>query len=398
MITRNISIIEAKQLFVEMLLNNTDKLTKVSNESINNGVAYGVAKIFQKGMKDVALVESHLFPSYAFESHLDEVAEDNGISGRFGTSKSSTYVRVVGSPGTMYQAGVQLFKGSGVTFDLIEDLIIGATGFDYVKVRSQTEGLKSNVDPLTIDTVSPVPAGHLYCRNEYRSTGGRDVEVDKDFQVRIKEGANIAATGTTLSKINQVFLKINPDIFKVYFQGINTLGQPILAVATTNGSSLNSGELAYLKSRSYEYLSLTELPLLEGSPSLEIKNIEFQYIDISFRAILSIGSDVDLVRKRIQIAMSKYLDWRYWNPSKKVEWDDLLQIAKNDPQVEYIPDTFFTPSADISVDPTKLPRIRGFILLDSDGGIASGDSVTINPVYYPSDPNLFFQTTILPSI
>lgn len=398
MITRVTSIEESKQQVVEMIINKSNKVTKVSNESTLNGISYGVAKVAQKAVKDIALVESHLFPDYAFGTHLDAVAQKLGIAPRFSSTPSSTYVRVVGNVGTTYTAGTHTFTGGGFTFNVDESVIIGQNGWAYVKVSCQTQGSKSNVDPLSITSVSPVPTGHLYCVNEYRADGGRDVENDNDFKLRIKEGANIAATGTTLSKINQVFQKINPNIFRVYYQGLNSSNQAILAVATVSGANLTTTQLATLKDRAKEYLGINEIPILNGVVQLEVKNIEFQPIDISFKVQLESGAVADSVRKRIQQAISKYLDWRYWTVGGKVEWDDLLQIVKDDPQVKYVPDQNFSPNIDIQTDPTKLPRMRGFIMMDMNGTIIESDTGALNPVYYPTSPNLFFQATVLSSI
>ena len=48
MITKVTSIQSLKQMFIEILLNKTDKLTDISNESVLNGIAFGVGKIGQK--------------------------------------------------------------------------------------------------------------------------------------------------------------------------------------------------------------------------------------------------------------------------------------------------------------------------------------------------------------
>lgn len=398
MITRVSSIEELKQLWVETLLNKTDKITKVSNESILNGTAYGIAKIGQKALKDIALAETHQFPDSAFGVHLDEVANKLGISPRFTASSSSCFIRVVGNPGTTYNAGVHVFSGAGVSFDTTQTVTIGVSGFAYVRVRSQTQGSNTNVDALTINTIQPIPTGHLYCVNEYKANGGRDLENDRDFRLRIKEGANIAATGTTLYKLIQVFQKINPNILRVFYQGVNQLNQPILAVATTNGADLTSLELQQLNSRVIEYVSLIDIPIMNAIAGIEIKNIEYQPIDTSFRVKLTSSAVVDDVRRRIQVVMSKYLDWRYWQTGSKVEWDNLLEMVKNDPDVEYVQDQTFVPSVDIVTDPTKLPRMRGFIMMDLDGNILTNITGTLNPVYYPIDPSLFFQTTVISSI
>jgi hypothetical protein len=104
MITKPLTTVELKQIFLENFLNKTTKVSKVSNNSVINGTAYGVAKIAQKALKDIALIESHLFIDSATGDNLDLIASRLGISPRFGVSGSSTYVRLVADPGTLYQA------------------------------------------------------------------------------------------------------------------------------------------------------------------------------------------------------------------------------------------------------------------------------------------------------
>jgi len=397
MITRVSTVGEIKRLFIEALLNKSDKLTKVADESINNGIAYGVAKVAQKALKDIALVESHIFPDFAYGSHLDQVADRYGISSRFTASKSSTHIRIFAAAGTSYSAATQKFRGGGQTFDLLEDVTVGALGYIYAPIRSQNTGTQTNVDGLTINTVSPVPTGHLSCINEYAAVGGRDNEDDRLFKVRIKEGANIAARGT-LAMLTQVFMKINTSVLKVYYHGVNNQMQPVLAVSNVTGANFTAVELDAFKQRSQEYLGLLELNLTSGIPNVEIKNIEYQLFDVSFRLEAEPGFSIDEIRKEIQIAFSKYADWRYWVPGRKIEWDDLLQIVKNNRKVRYVPDQHFVPNLDIVVDPTKLPRFRGLLIKDMNGNLLANASGTLNPVYYPNEPDENFNTTVLSSI
>lgn len=397
MITRIQPVPELKQIFIEILLNKTNKVTKISDQSILNGVAYGVAKIAQKAMKDIALTETHLFPEFAFGNHLDTVASRMGIADRFGQAQSSTYVRVVGSVGTQYVQGTHTFQGSGRTFDIMETTTIGAAGFAYVPIRSADYGSIANVDALTINVVNPTPAGHNYCINEFMAVGGRDNEVDDLFRKRIKESGNLAARGT-LAYLTQTFMKINNDVLRVYYQGTNSLNQSVLAVATQNGVGLTANELDSLKERVEEYLSLTDLSPIGGSPAIEIKNIEYQPIDISFRVELDPSAVADEVRKDLQISMSKYLDYRFWKMGAKIEWDDLLEIVKSHPSVQYVPDTHFTPNSDILAEANKLPRVRGFLMMDTNGNIMVNLTGTLSPLYYPANPDFSFQATILASI
>ena len=59
MITKvNNTISFLKNLWVETFLNKTDKVTDITDNSVLNGVAYGTAKVAQKALKDIAIVEA----------------------------------------------------------------------------------------------------------------------------------------------------------------------------------------------------------------------------------------------------------------------------------------------------------------------------------------------------
>lgn len=390
--------IERKLLFMETLLNSTDKVSKVSEESINSGIAGGVAKVAGKAEKDIVLAISGLFPDSAFDDQLDQVCKDFGISPRFTAIGSSTYVRISAVPGTQYLVNTNTFKSSsGIRFTLDQDTTIPAFGYTYAKVKSIETGSVSNVDPLTISQVSPQPNGHINVVNEYKADGGRDIESDEILRIRIKDGANILARGTT-AMLEQVFLKTNTNILRVENQGTNLAGKVVLAIVTQNGADLTQDELDELLENSAEFFCLTEYkPFGTNFYGVELKNIEYQNIDVSVRA--DITGDPDEIRKQIQVNMSKYVDPRFFDSSKhKVEWDNLLQICKNVPGMNYVPDQYFYPRADVSINVNKLPRMRGFLLLDLNGQIIQNFQGTLLPVYYPGQPDFSFSSTVLDSI
>lgn len=399
MITKITSIEELTQLYIQFFLNTTDKVTKVSEESVLAGTAKGTAKLAQKALKEIAIVESHLFPDSAFGDSLDSISEDRGIAARFGASQSSVYVRVVGVPGTSYFAGIHIVStNTGVSFDIEEDLILGEFGFGYIKCRSQNVGKNQNVEALSIMKISPTPSGHKYLVNEYRAVGGRDVEQDDVLKLRIKEGPNVLAEGT-VSKIEQVFMKINNNVLRVIYQGLNNESQIVLAIVTQNGINLTVNELDNLLDKGTQYFSLTDLrPYGNSSYGIYLKNIEWQPIDISFRIDFLASYNPDDIRKEIQIKISKYLDFRFWKSGDQVEWDNLLEIVKSVKGVKYAPDTFFIPGSDIKVDKNKLPRLRGFLMYNLEGDIISNLAGSLNPVYYPNSQEVNYQQTVLMSI
>lgn len=399
MFTKPLSTTELKQLFMECLLNTTSNVDKINNDSVLSGTSYGISKIAQKAWKEIALIEAHRFVDSAFGSHLDNIVEELGIAGRFEASISSTFLRLVGNPGTLYEQGTNICTGThGVNFEFTEDITIGPHGYIYARVRSTSTGLNSNVDALSINKITPVPSGHSYLINEVQATGGRNLEPDDLFRKRIKESINIAATDT-INKLEQVFMKINPDILRVFYQGVNDNGKNVLALVTQNGVDLTAQELNDLEDKSSLFLSISDLaPFGYNSIGIELINSSWEYVDVDMRVDLEIGFDVETVRKNIQVRMTKYLDFRFWDSAKRVEWDDLLNIAKTTSGVKAVSDTNFYPHTDLIIPNNKLPRLRSFIMRSLDGGIITDVSGYLQPVFYPAVADISYQRTILATI
>ena len=398
MITKIVPVSDLKQMFLEILLNKTDKVSDISDDSVLNGIAYGCAKVGQRLLVNQGIVEGHLFPDTAYGQYLDNIASIRGVSPRFGACGSTTYVRVIAEPGTSYIMGVQKFTStSGVTFELEESKTVDKNGFAYIKVKSTQVGTSTNVDPVSINKVSPKPNGHISVTNEYAATGGMDAESDALFRQRIKNSVNALSRGT-IAFIEQVFMKINPRVLRVFKGGITSNGKINLIICSTNGASFSQNEFDLMISRSEEYLSLYDILREVSGYALNLVNVDWQYVDVSFRVELDPSYDVDVVRKNIQIQMNKLFDYRFWNQGDRIEWDDLLQVAKNTEGVRYIPDNYFYPQADINVPSNKLPRIRGFIMYDLNGNIIESNNGLISDVYYPNSPDIDFQSSVVNTI
>lgn len=395
--------IERKLLFLETLLNvavddtGASKISKISDHSVLSGVATGVAKVSGKAEKDIVLAVAQLFPDRANGSQLDQVANNFGIGSRLSALGSSTYIRIVADAGTQYTAGTHSFTATnGTRFELENDVTIGSVGFAYAKIRSTTIGATTNVDPLSISKCTPQPTGHISCINEYMAIGGRDVESDAIYRARIKDGANFNSRGT-IAMLEQIFLKINPNILKVKNLGCHRDGKLTLAVITQNGAALSQSELDELLYRSRTLYNFNDYrPFGTNFNGLKLVNIQFQPVDISVRAQLDDSYDPDEIRKQMQIQTSKYLDFRYFDSyTSQVEWDRLLQICQSVPGVVYVPDQYFYPRTDLTIDSFMLPRVRSFLLLNLDGQVISNHNNTLSPVYYPAVVDDSYQSTII---
>ena len=369
MITKIVPVQELKQIFLEVLLNKTDKVNDVSAESVLNGIAFGCAKVGQKCLVNQSVVEGHLFPDTAYGSYLDELAAIRGIAPRFGAAPSTTYVRFIGEEGTFYNsAELILYASTGVTFTLEEDVVIGANGYAYGKVRATSNGANTNVDPLSINRMNVVPQGHLSVTNEYRASGGRDYEDDELFRQRIKDSVN-QLSRYTMSYMEQVFMKINDRVLRLHKGGVTADGKMNLIVVSVNGQDFTQEEFNEILSRSEEFLPLDELLRENTDFALNLQNVDWLPVDVEFRVDIDPAYDQAIVRRNIAIQMNKLFDYRFWKYGDKVEWENLLYAAKNVEGVRYVPDTHFYPSTDINVPRYRLPRIRGFILRDLNGDI-----------------------------
>lgn len=403
MITKIIPIDTLKQMFVEILLNKTDKISDISNESVLNGIAYGCSKLAQRLLVNQGVVEGHLFPDTAYGDYLDNIAASRGIAPRFTSFGSTTYVRVQAAIGTTYSRGTTFISSNGIQFVSTSNYTVGRDGYGYIKVNSVQGGAASNVDALTINTISNPPVGHIACTNEYAATGGRDNESDDDFRIRIKASANQLARNT-MAYLEQIFMKINSKVLRLHRGGVDENGRICLIVVSINGQDFTTAEFDEILSQSEEFLSLNELSrqTVSGFP-ISLMNPNWYPIDIDFRCDIDPAYDQASVRRNMQIAVSKLFDYRYWNTNGKVEWENILYAIRNTDGVRYVSDAFFLPKSDINMTNYRLPRVRGFIVRDMDGGVLSDNySITsqfdYTDYFFPNKPDVNFQQSVITTI
>jgi len=390
MITKIYTIEKLKSLIMELFYNKTTRVTSASDESVINATFFGAAKVGQKAMKDIALVESHLFPQYAYGTNLDNAAKLFGAPLRLGASGSSTYLLIRANVGTTYLATSVVFSGeNGIDFELTEDFIVGSSGYGYAKVRSTSVGSVTNVNANTLLKLNPIPAGHVGVTNEYAAIGGRDAESDSDYRLRIIEHPNILAQ-KTLTFLAIIFRTINEDVLRVLHYGIDSDAKLTLAVILQNGADLTVSELGDLLDSTKEYLALSDLAPSGETTGMKLVNPSWFSVGgeamsdkgVDFRAQVYDNYDVEEVRKSIQISLSNFIDFRYWDWSTTIQWSDLLALVKATPGVRFVPDAYFYPNVDITVPQGQLPRIKKFVMRDLNGNIIFSNTALLD-VFYP---------------
>lgn len=390
MITKvNNTISFLKNLWIETFLNKTDKVTDITDNSVLNAAAFGTAKVAQKALKDVAIVSAQIFPEEASGDYLDRAASLFGVTPRKGALGSSTYIRVYGNPYITYTAGINTFVSTnGVRFQIEKTFTIGESGYGYVKVRSESIGEFTNVDANSIVTVTPVPQGHKECTNEYYAVGGRDEEDDEMFRRRILNHQNIYAEGT-LEKLTQVLQNIDDRVLKIMFVGVMEDSFIHVQIATQNGQEFTTQELQVLLNGATPYFGIGDMIVSGRLMGIKFENASWYEVGgetgVDFRCEIEPGYDVATVRKNIQVGLTKYLDFRFWEAGANVEWDNLLDIVKHTEGVQYVSDEDFYPKHDEAVPVYMLPRIKKFIMRDLNGSVLFDLSKEFSPVFYPAN-------------
>ena len=388
-----------KELHAKILFSKTDRVSKITDGSVVNGMIFSNAKLAQKALKDISLSASQLFPDTAYGVYLDDIANNYGIPERFGSSGSSMYVRLFGDVGTTYTAfNHNIITDEGVEFEITEDATIGTFGFTYVLARSITSAASANVTAYSATSITNPPTGHNSVVNEYAAWGGRDVESDDDFRERIKDSFNIVSTGT-YTKLTIALQQIEPTILRVLSYGLSPNGKLRLAVVSRSGTPFSDSELESLRVQAFEFMSISETNTYYlSNKGVEFVNVEWFPVDISMRVRVDSTYDLDVVRKRMQASISKLFDPRIWNQSKKIEWDDILQVAKRTLGIEYVSDASFIPRVDLPVTPGSLPRVRMFEMRNLDGDLLFSGSDQLSPVDYDQYRDFNFLATVIQAL
>lgn len=389
MITKpNLTIETLKNLWSELFLNKTDKVSDISDNSVLNATAFANSKVAQKAIKDIAIVETQLFPETAQGEYLDRAANLFGVSPRRGAIGSSTYVKLIADEGVQYLVGVHEFVNTnGLRFELEKNIEIGSNGYGYAKIRSVDTGRKTNVESNSIINVSPIPTGHVAVTNEYYAIGGIDSETDEVFRLRIKNNLNILSVGT-IEYFTQLMQKYDDRVLRVVNLGIDEDGKRSLAILTQNGVDLLDSELEELLDNTKKFFPVTDLNRFGDTIGIKYVNPTWYFVGgedgIDFRVQIRDNYNPDTVRRDIQISLTKYLDFRFWKYGKRIEWDDLLQIVKETNGVRYVPDAWFKPKTDELVPINRFPRVKNFIMRDISDNIIFDSGGNLSPVFYPT--------------
>ena len=187
--------------------------------------------------------------------------------------------------------------------------------------------------------------------------------------------------------MTQIALKFNSDILKFVHLGTQ-LGKTKLGIYTQSGSSLTDTELASLRVQMQEYLALSDISDITNS-RVVFTNVNYSTIDLNFKIeYMTDKYSIDEIYSSIQRKLVNFVDFRYWDTNKKVQWSDLYSIVRNTEGILSVPYADFKVNDgqnDITVNKSLLPRFRSCLIYDLNGNSLLNTGIVQNmfPVIYP---------------
>ena len=198
--------------------------------------------------------------------------------------------------------------------------------------------------------------------------------------------------------MTQIAIRFNSNILKIVNLGTKS-GKTLLGIYTQNGNSLSDIELSNLRAQMQEYLSAADI-----SDSIESRvvftNVGYTAIDLNFQIEYQSNLfSIDEIYSKIQRKLINFVDFRYWDTNKNLQWSDIYSIVKNTEGVLSVPSGKFLVNGgqnNISVNKNLLPRFRSFLIYNLNGeSLLDTNSLNymlpiIYPKYYDTNFDIYF--------
>jgi hypothetical protein len=384
---------DSKEDFILALRNNCgDKITKIAPLGVFNGFAYAMARLAQKINSDSALIESYLFPDFAYGTVLDGVSILEGFGARYLAIKGTVVLCFVATPGTTYANNFQVRNNAGVVYQTLNTLVIGACGFGFVIAESLQAGTQAKVSELSLTLcVTTPPAGHTSVTNTISSIGALDTETDYTYRTRIKNSYNIFAMKTELY-YEALVRKFYPEVVRVLLKTPKNVPQGnCIRVLKNDGGLFDSTGLIDIKNSIADFLPITD----RINNSITVENFDFVPIIIDFPVRFYEGTDPYQALTDLQLALIHFLDFSQWQPGKKVTKENLLDTCYKVASIKEINETEFSPD-DIVLSEIQLPKLTSVSFTDLETSISYGMS-EIPLLYLKSitDEQKFLESIVL---
>ena len=280
---------------------------------------------------------------------LDAIVLGRGIR-RYGKTKAGVTVVLSGSNGTNVPRGTQISSPDGITYSTIESGTV-AGGTLSLSSEADNPGVASRVRAGKLTIMISVVAGIDSVTNPYSSTGGYDYEEDEQLRNRAMVQLSTEALGVPAS-YEAWAREAYEDVLRAKAEG-NPVGYPKgyvkVHIISRSGAALSAGTLTAIQ----EYI-VRKAPATEG---VIVVNVSYTQIAVSAEIRLESGFSLVTVQDTVEDNLQNYLDWRYWDWGRDVQFGDLFALVNNSAGVNDVIAATFSPSSNVEVKPYSIPKL-----------------------------------------
>jgi uncharacterized phage protein gp47/JayE len=278
-------------------------------------------------------------------------------------------------------AGTRLASATGVVFETMDSVVTGSanpllTGenpdlalADKVDVRCVESGEIGNVAIHAINRFETDPGGIFSLFNPLPATGGAAKE--DDFVLRNRVYTRLAALAQT-SEMSLLDLarQANRDVLRALMSPGSDVNEIVLTIFHRQGNAFSSAELANIK----EFIG----ERLKGPLTVTVQNGTFTAVQIIAKVAMLRGYTLNDIFNEAANRYASLIDFRKLEFGTTLDSAELLSLLRDITGVGNVED--FTPSSDLAMADTSLPRFTSLKLtsLDNPGEIVSSD---INQAY-----------------
>lgn len=335
---------------ITWLRNQSSDITDFSDGSPQRAMLNSVARQVHLGYYRLKRVYKGSRLLEAQGTDLDAIALGRGIRRHGATKAGVSSVIFSGDNSTNVPRGTQVSTDDGITYSTIEGGTIAA-GSVSLSAEADSAGVGGRVRSgeltIMISTVSGVDS----VTNPYSSSGGYDYEEDEQLRNRAMVQLSTEALGVPAS-YEAWAREASEDVLRVKAEG-NPVGYPKgyvkVHIISRSGAALSSETLETIR----KYL-VNKAPATSG---VVVVNVGFTLIAVSAEIRLEAGYNFATVQATIEQNLQNYLDWRYWNWGRDVQFGDLFALVNNSAGVNDVISATFSPGSNVEVLSYAVPKL-----------------------------------------
>lgn len=368
---------------IQTILSYTNKLTFFGLGGVLRAIITAVSAALDELFYDINQTKRKMFIATAEGDDLDALARDFNIE-RLEAAAAGVVLAFKGTATHVVTAGTQVKSTSGIIFETVKNLTLGAANSPYdtypceplcdkVEAIATTTGESGNVEANTVTTLVVADGDVTAVTNPSPAQGGCDAESDNQFRNRIVERILLKNQGT-LKFYEALAKEIDEEVFRVYACKGSSVREVAIYVMNRSGTGMTAADRDYLEESIKNYAPICANP--------KVYNITFTDVDIYAKVSLESGYTLQDVFENMVKNLAEFIDWSRLDFGVELDDADILDVCNETQGVKDIDLPTFQPNANIECDDNSIPRLGTVVLVNmNDSSDTINYTVTSSYIY-----------------